>query len=88
MAELICHAPLSVYSRRNTLGQEVQVWHQSLGLLICPKVAKAKIMIKHSAFLYNPPTQKNKNKTKKLRRKKMVLYMGGNNINSKLTDKG
>ena len=25
-----------------------------LGLLICPKIAEAKIMIKHSAFLYTP----------------------------------
>ena len=71
-----------------------------LGLLICPKIAEAKIMIKHSAFLYTPQckkqnkTKKNKkqNKTKKnnnkLHRKKMVLYMGRNNINSELTDKG
>ena len=56
-----------------------------LGLLICPKIAEAKIMIKHSAFLYTPQRAKKK---KKLRRKKIVLYMGRNNINSKLTDKG
>ena len=61
-----------------------------LGLLICPKIAEAKITIKHSAFLYTPNANKqtNKKKTQQLHRKKMVLYMGRNNINSKLTDKG
>ena len=61
-----------------------------LGLLICPKIAEAKIMIKHSAFLYTPNAKKKKQnkQTKKLHKKKMVLYMGRNNINSKLTDKG
>ena len=34
-------------------------------------------------FLY-----KKKKKKKQLHRKEMVLYMGRNNINSKLTDKG
>ena len=55
-----------------------------LGLLICPKIAEAKIMIKHSAFLYNPLMEK----AKTLHREKMVLYMGRNNISSKFTDKG
>lgn len=44
-------------------------------------------MIKHSAFLYNPPNAKKKPK-KTICRKKMVLYKGRNNINSKLIDKG
>jgi len=55
-----------------------------LGQIKSPKVAEAKIMIKHSAFLYTPQRKK-QNKT--ICRKKMVLYMGRNNINSKLTDK-
>jgi len=66
------------------ITESVFFFLQSLGLLICPKVAEAKIMIKHSAFLYTPQRKK-QNKT--ICRKKMVLYMGRNNINSKLTDK-
>ena len=43
-----------------------------LGLLICPKIAEAKIMIKHSAFLYTPQCKKQnktKNKTKQNKKK-------------------
>lgn len=39
--------------------QEAQVWHQSLGLLICPKATEAKNMIN---ILLQPPTQKRKKK--------------------------
>lgn len=38
--------------------RKVQAWDQSLGPLICPKVTEAKIMIKHSVFLYKPSTGK------------------------------
>ena len=57
-----------------------------LGLLICPKIAEAKIMIKHFAFFNTPQCKQTKKEN--LCRKKIVLYMGRNNINSKLTDKG
>ena len=66
----------------------LQGWHLVKGLLICPKIAEAKIMIKHSAFLYTPQRKNKQTNKQKTRRKKMVLYMGRNNINSKLTDKG
>ena len=42
-----------------------------LGLLICPKIAEAKIMIKHSAFLYTPQRAK-KNKQNKQTKKTSV----------------
>ena len=38
-----------------------------LGLLICPKLAEAKIKIKHSAFLYTPQCKKKKKKKKQPR---------------------
>ena len=40
----------------------LQGWHLVKGLLICPKIAEAKIMIKHSAFLYTPQRKKKKKK--------------------------
>ena len=43
-----------------------------LGLLICPKIAEAKIMIKHSAFLYTPQCAKKQTNKKKQTKKTSV----------------
>ena len=57
---------LNVNSRGNLTNNLCQLsclfFFRVLGLLICPKIAEAKIMIKQSAFLYTPQRKKQTNK--------------------------
>jgi len=50
------HALLSVIfqEKHSKTGRKYKAGTRVLGLLICPKIAEAKIMIKRSAFLYTP----------------------------------